>query len=65
MSMSDKVHRNKSKKHSEESKKKMSETISGEKVPWYGKHLSKETRRKISETKKSQILAEEQRKKQS
>ena len=30
-----------------------------------GKKLSKETRRKISETKKSQILAEEQRKKQS
>lgn len=36
------------KKHSEESRKKMSEALSGENHPNYGKHLSDSTRSKIS-----------------
>lgn len=36
---------------SEEHKKKISEALSGEKSPNFGKHFSKETRRKMSESK--------------
>ena len=39
-------------KHSEESKRKMSEWQKGKKAFWYGKHHSEETKRKISEAKK-------------
>lgn len=41
------------KRHSEESRRKMSEALKGENHPNYGKHLSKETRRKISEANKA------------
>lgn len=34
---------------SEETRKKISEALSGEKAYWYGKHLTEETRRKMSE----------------
>ena len=37
-------------KHSEESKKKMSEAKTGEKNPMYGKHPSEETKNRISES---------------
>ena len=36
-------------KHSEETKRKMSEAHTGEKAYWYGKHHSEETKRKMSE----------------
>ena len=35
----------------EETKRKISESMTGEKAYWYGKHLSDETRRKMSESK--------------
>ena len=38
-------------KHSEETKKKMSEAMTGEKHPMFGKHLSEETKKKMSEAK--------------
>ena len=38
-------------KHTEESKKKMSEAKIGEKNYWYGKHHSEESKKKISESK--------------
>ena len=38
-------------KHSEESKKKVSEAMTGEKNPMYGKHLSEETKNKMSASK--------------
>lgn len=38
-------------KHSEETKRKMSEAQTGEKHPLYGKHHSEETRKKISDSK--------------
>jgi len=64
--MSDKVHGNKDRKHSEETKRKMSdsgiiaqnrpevkrkksEARKGEKNPMYGKPISEETRKKMSE----------------
>ena len=37
-------------KHSEESKNKVSESMTGEKNPMYGKHRSEETRKKMSES---------------
>jgi group I intron endonuclease len=36
-------------RHSEETRRKMSEVHSGENNPWYGKYHSEETRRKLSE----------------
>ena len=47
----------------EETKKKMSESRSGEKHHFFGKHLSDETKQKISETKKGKQLSEETKKK--
>ena len=41
-------------KHTEESKRKISEALKGENNPNYGKTLSKETRKKISETLKGE-----------
>ena len=38
------------KHHSEESKKKISESLSGEKAYWYGKHHSEEYGKKISQS---------------
>ena len=38
-------------KHSEESKKKMSESVTGEKHPMFGKHHSEESKKKMSESK--------------
>lgn len=44
---------------SEESRRKMSESRSGEKSYWYGKHLSEETKRKLSEAHKGLKLPPE------
>lgn len=41
-------------KHSEETKKKLSEAFKGEKNYWYGKHLPKEICKKISESQKGE-----------
>ena len=49
----------------EETKKKMSESRSGEKHHFFGKHLSDETKQKISETKKGKQLSEETKQKMS
>ena len=38
-------------KHSEETRKKISESMTGEKNPWYGKHPTEETRKKMSDSK--------------
>lgn len=46
------------KHHSEESKRKMSESTKGEKNPMYGKHFSEETKRKISESKRGALKGE-------
>ena len=43
-------------KHSEETKKKMSEAKSGENNPWYGKHLTEETKKKIRENNPSKSV---------
>lgn len=51
----------KGKHHSEESRKKMSESKRGENHPNYGKHLSEETKRKISLSLKERIKSEEHR----
>ena len=37
-------------KRTDETKKKLSEALSGEKAYWYGKHLSEETKKKLSES---------------
>ena len=42
------------KKHSAESRKKMSDASSGEKNYFYGKHLSEEHRKKLSDSKKGE-----------
>jgi hypothetical protein len=42
------------KHHSEETKKKMSASLKGEKHPFYGKHHSEETKKKMSEAKKGE-----------
>ena len=51
--MSDKVHGNKGRKHSKESKRKMSEAQKGKNNPMYGKHHTEETRRKMSKVRKA------------
>ena len=43
-------------KHSEETRKKLSETHTGEKNPFYGKHLSEEHRKKIRENNPSKSV---------
>ena len=43
---------NKGKHHSDETKRKMSESLKGEKNPFYGKHHTEETKKKLSEAKK-------------
>lgn len=50
-------------KHSEESKKKMSDSRKGNKHPFFGKHHSEETKRKIGKASKGRIVTEETRKK--
>ena len=50
-------------KHSEETCRKISESRLGEKHPLYGKHISEETRRKMSEAQKGKIFSEEHRRK--
>ena len=45
-------------KHSEETRKKISEANKGENNHWYGKHLSEETRKKISESNKGKHTGE-------
>jgi hypothetical protein len=50
-----KDHPNYGKSHSEETKRKISEKLSGEKHPMYGKSHSEETKRKISEAHKGKI----------
>ena len=49
--------------HSEEFKKEQSERNSGENNPFYGKHHTEETRRKISETSKGKQFSEEHKEK--
>ncbi len=46
---------NKGKKHSEETKRKISISMSGEKHPLYGKHHSEEAKKKMKEKRKLQI----------
>ena len=55
------------KKHTEESKKKISKSVSGEKHPFYGKPLTEEHKNKIKETKgkNPQYFSEECRQKMS
>ena len=50
-------------KHSKESKKKIAEAKTGEKHPMFGKHLSEESRKKISEANTGKHHSEEHRKK--
>lgn len=50
-------------KHSNEHKMKISESQRGEKNQFYGKHHTKETRRKLSEARIGQSMSEEIRKK--
>jgi len=49
------------KKHSKETRRKISEAVSGEKSPWFCKHHSEETKRKISESNKGKIVSKETR----
>ena len=44
--------KNKGKHHSEEAKRKISDSMKGDKNPFYGKRHTEETKRKISESKK-------------
>ena len=53
----------KDKHHSEEYRKKMSESNKGEKNPFFGKNHSAEARKKMSEAKKSKHLSEEHKRK--
>ena len=46
-------------KHTEEAKRKISESKKGENHPMYGKHLSEEYRKKISESKKGKPVPDE------
>ena len=43
------------KKHSKETKQKMSEVRKGKNCYWYGKHLSNETKQKLSDKKKKKV----------
>ena len=54
-----KLHNKIGKKLSDETKQKISESISGEKHPLYGKQLSEETKKKIGEAMKGRRLSEE------
>ena len=49
--------------HSEESRRKMSESKKGENHPFYGKHHSEDTRKKLSESLKGKIISAETRRK--
>ena len=53
------------KHHSEETRKKISESKKGENNYWFGKHHSEETRKKISEAHKGKNHSDETRKKMS
>ena len=53
------------KHHSEETRKKISESKNGENNYWFGKHHSEETRKKISEAHKGKNHSDETRKKMS
>ncbi len=50
-------------KRSVETRRKISESKRGEKNPFYGKHLSEEHRRRISEANKGKKISEEQKRK--
>lgn len=50
---------------SDETRRKLSESLKGEKNPFYGKTHSEDTRRKISEANKGRTCSEEQRRKMS
>lgn len=50
-------------KPSDDTKKKMSESLKGEKNPMYGKTLSKATKKKLSEALKGKTFSEEHKKK--
>ena len=50
-------------KHTEEWRKNMSEKMKGENSPFYGKHLSKEHKRKIGESHRGKHLSEEHKRK--
>ena len=52
-------------KHSEETKRKMSESHKGVKSPMYGRNHSEETKRKIGEWNKGRIVSKESRRKSS
>ena len=54
---------NKGKHHSAETRKKLSEALSGENNPFFGKHHSEETRQKIAEANKGKHHSAETRKK--
>lgn len=54
---------NKGYEHTEESKKKMAESLKGENNPCYGKHFSEETRKKMAESHNGHIVPEETKKK--
>ena len=54
---------NKGKKRSEETRKKMSESLKGENNPRYGKHLSEEAKKKVSEANKGKNMSDETKKK--
>lgn len=53
----------KSGRHTEETKRKISESTKGEKHPMYGKHHSEEAKRKMSEANKGKQFSEEHKRK--
>ena len=55
--------RKKGSKHTEETKKKISEANKGKNNPNYGKHLTEDTKEKISKAKKGKPLSEEHKQK--
>lgn len=57
--------RNKGKKLSEETKRKLSEATKGEKGYWFGKTFSEDHKEKLKEARKHQVITEENRKKKS
>lgn len=56
---------NKGKKRSEETKKKIAESLKGENNPRYGKHLSEEAKKKVSEARKGKKMSDKTKKKMS